>query len=218
MAKKKRRSTGKTYKPISQKYLAKIFEAEEFMESGQWIEARDMLESLNRRHPNRPEVLTHLVNVSIELQDMESYQKHCEQLLEVTPDDPDVMLGLAGAYMSNVRPALAIKIFHRFLERWPDHQRANDVRNTAANLERITRENLAALGLSGEDALDIAESQEEVNSFLAQGKYAQACKAAEQLLERKPDLTPVLNNLSLVYFIEGRLEDALAAAERVLED
>lgn len=217
MAKKKRRSAGKTYKPISRQYLEKIFEAEELIERGQWIKAREMLESLNRRYPNRPEVLTHLVNVSIELQDMETYQKSCERLAEITPDDADVLIGLAGGYLANGRPALALRTFRRFLDRWPDHEKAVEIRKTVFDLEAATKEMLAGLGLSGDDAFEIAAMHEEINSLLSQGNYSQMRKVAAKLLERQPNFAPALNNLSLVHFIEGRITDAIEAAQRVLE-
>ncbi|HXG92785.1 MAG TPA: tetratricopeptide repeat protein [Blastocatellia bacterium] len=215
MAKKKRRA-GKTYKPPSAQFLSQMMRAEELLDQGQPLEARKLLASLNLKFPNRPEVLGLLANACIDLNDIESYQGCCERLLEITPDDPDVVMGLAGSYMMTLRPTLALRMFRRFVDRFPDHPAAGEVRESAARIEEGTREMLSELGLTGEDAFEIAAMHEEINALLAHGKHAQAHRIAERLLERKPDFVPALNNLSQLHFIEGRINDAIQAAERAL--
>jgi len=221
MSKKKRRRRRKTVKLASHgrppsRLLSGLDEADAAMRHKRWDQAREILEDLNRRHPNRIEVLSALVDVYYELQDTERYQVVCEQLLRLTPDDPDVTLMLAGAYLTNMRPALALRTFRRFLDRWPDHDQADEVRKAVADIEAGMDGLLTALELPGEDGLELAVSHEEVQLLLEQGKYPQARKVAERLLRRRPDFAPALNNISLTYLAEGRLDQAISTAQRVL--
>jgi len=221
MSKKKRRRRRKTIKlpsrrSMPQRLISGLNEADAAMRRKRWDQAREILEELDRRYPNRIEVLSALVNVYHELRDTGRYQVACEQLLRLTPRDPDIALMLAGAYLTNMRPMLALRTFYRFLDRWPDHERAGEAREMVAEIEAGVDDLLADLGLPGEDGLELATLHEEVQSLLEQGKYAQARKVAEQLLRRYPDFAPAINNISLTYLAEGRLDQAIATAQRVL--
>jgi tetratricopeptide (TPR) repeat protein len=215
--KKKRRPERPSGRSASLNLLRRLEEVDALLRRQQWGPARELLEELDRRYPHRQEVLVGLVNVYYHLKDFRHYQTACERLLPLTPDDPDLVLMLAGAYLSNVRPALAVRTFQRFLARWPDHPDAGKARQTATELEADLGPLLADLGLTGADALELATLHEEVQSWLDQGKYPQARQVAEQLLRRKPDFVPALNNLGEAYFREGQPDQALATAQRVLD-
>jgi tetratricopeptide (TPR) repeat protein len=139
-----------------------------------------------------------------------------QQLLADLPDNPDITLALAGSYLSNVRPALALRMFRHFLDRWPEHPRAGEARETVAALEAHLDELLADLGLSGEDGRAVAVQHEQVQSLLEEGRFAEARRVAQTLLHRRPSFVPALNNLSLVHAAEGSLSQAVANAQRVL--
>ena len=82
---------------------------------------------------------------------MEGYQYGCEQWLKLEPDNDEVAQGLAGAYLNNVRPCLALRAFQNFLKKWPDHPRAPEARQTVSGLEEALPGMLTAAGLSEED-------------------------------------------------------------------
>src|SRR5712692_3475543 len=69
--------------------LDELSEVDALMRRKRWGQALEILEHLNERHPNRPEVLAPLVEVSYQLKDFPSYQSACERLLELRPDDPE---------------------------------------------------------------------------------------------------------------------------------
>ncbi len=77
------------------------------MKKKRWTEARDLLEELDRHSPGQPDVLTNLVNAYYELRDLEGYQHAAERLIKVAPDNADLALGLAGAYLGNTRVTLS---------------------------------------------------------------------------------------------------------------
>ncbi len=192
-------------------------DADDLIERRQWDGARMLLAELDRRYPNQHDVLALQVNLAFDQKDMQSYQNAAERLLKLTPKDADLTLGLAGAYMSNRHMVLALRTFRRFLEHWPNHARAAETRETAAELEQTLRSVLPQYGLEGEDAFALVAQHEEVKSLIDQNQWARARLRAEQTLRRKPDFVPVLNNLSLAYFNEGQSGQAIAPARRVLD-
>jgi Flp pilus assembly protein TadD len=187
------------------------------MRRKRWAEAARVLEALEERDRGRAEVLTLRVLAYSELQDSKRCQWTCERLLKIQPDDPDITLALAGSYLSNAHPALALRTFRHFLDRWPEHPRAGEARETGAALEAHLDEMLADLGLSGEDGRVVAIQHEQVQSLLEEGRFAEARRAAETLLHRRPGFVPALNNLSLVHAAEGSLSQAVDAARHVLD-
>ena len=86
----------------------------------------------------------------------------------------------------------------------------------AEPLEPVAREMLDQMGLTGDDGLELAAMHEEGQWLLQQGRYAQARRVEEDLLQRRPQFAPALNNISLTYRAEGDLEAAIATAQRVL--
>ena len=217
MSKKKRRKSGHpAIMATLPRLLSGLSEVATLMRDKQWPQALERLEALDRRYPHQAEVLTALVNVCYELQDIRRYQHACERLLRIDPDNVDASLGLAGSYLRNVRPALALRAFRRFLDRWPDHERADEVRKTVAGLEAKMTAFLTEWGAPGAEGLEFAVLHEEAQSLMEQGKYPQARKVAERLLHVKPEFAPALNNLSQIHFAEGHLDRAVAATQQVL--
>src|SRR3990172_1118700 len=104
--------------PRAPRAPAELEQAEALMRRRRWREARDLLLPLLQRHPANEGKLSVLANAAYELKDMGTYQMACERLEKLVPDDADVMLGLAGAYMVNLHPALALRTFRSFLEKW----------------------------------------------------------------------------------------------------
>jgi tetratricopeptide (TPR) repeat protein len=204
------------FRPLAQGLLVGLDRAESLVESRRLVEARDLLESLDRRYPRQADLLYDLLNVYYDLKDMQGYRTAAERLSRVVSDDPDVDMGLAGAYMVNLQLVKSLRAFGRFVARWPDHPRAPEARKTMSELEELLREQLEELGIPGDEGLEIAELNEETLTLLEQGDYPGARKAAERLLQRKPDFLPALNNLSMLHWLEGHSDRAISAAEKVL--
>jgi len=124
---KKKAHPAAATRELSRRYWGELAQAIELLEKKRPAEARDKLQDLDRRVPNQINILTNLVNACYDLNDIESYQAACEQLLKIDRNNADVSLGLAGAYLSNGRLMLALRAFRDFVRRWPDHPRAHEV-------------------------------------------------------------------------------------------
>jgi tetratricopeptide (TPR) repeat protein len=216
MAKKKQHSRPAP-RVIPRRYRDDLDEAQKLFDKKRWDEARDKLEDLDRCLPGQPDILTNLVNVYYELRDTEGYQSASERLLQVDRNNADATLGLAGAYLSNGRPMLALRAFREFVRRWPDHSRANEVRKTITDLDDMMPELLQDLDLPTEQAGELAAQHEKVQSLLAQGRYREVRQAAETILKCAPKFAPALNNLSMAQWSDGHSDQAIASAQRVLE-
>lgn len=218
MAKKKNkpRSPKRVAGRKAYEYHRQLQKIEELIDRKRWMEALELLQPLEWRYPNRPEVISDLAFVYAHIGDMRQHQEYCERLVALLPNNADMAYMLAGAYLNNVRPFLALPAFHQALERWPDHRAAAQARQTVADLEVALLTSLAEMHLTGDDAWEIAAWHEEVQSFLEQGKYARARQKAEQILSRHPQFVAALNNISESYFLEGQLDQAIAASQRVL--
>jgi tetratricopeptide (TPR) repeat protein len=217
MPKKKRHSQPPTVSKTPQHIVDALEKADDLMSKGNWLEARTILEPLHQRYPQRYDVLAGLSNVYHALQDEKGYLDACEKLVKLAPRDPDIALMLAGAYLRNAMPALALQTFQKALDRWPDHDRADEVREIIAGLDARLDVILADLGVSGDQGFEIARLHDEARSLMAQGRYAESRHVGEQLLRIRPSFAPALNNISLSYGIEGRLDQAITTAQKVLE-
>lgn len=196
---------------------AGLEEALRRLEAGESARARTLLERLDAAGPPHPAVLTALVNACYDMGDVQAYENACRKLQRLVPPDPDLVLSLAGACLENARPALACRGFRRFLERWPGHPRADEVRACLADLDRDVGPYLESLGLLGPEALKRAAEHEEATALAEQGDLREARRILERLLRQAPRFVPALNNASQLFWLDGHRNKAIATARRALE-
>jgi tetratricopeptide (TPR) repeat protein len=217
MAKKKDRRPARRVRPTSRRLLDGLEEVERLLRRRQKVEARHLLEELDRRHPGREEVLGRLVPLLLELGDVRAYEAGCQRLLKLRPNDPDLALAFGAACLQNAHPALALQTFRWVRERWPDHPKAADAGNALTALEGLVNERLADMKVSGLEGLELAVLHEQVQIELEQGHYSRARELAAQLLRRQPQFVPALNNTGEAWFQDGNSAEAIAAAQRALD-
>lgn len=191
-------------------------DADDLMRARKWRAARELLHELDRRYPNRAEVLGRLVNACYELQDHHGYAAACQQLVKLTPRDADAHFGLIGAYMAIPHPALALRQARYFVEHFPDDPRVAEATALIADLDPAVEQIMADSGLDKRTEFDFMCQHQEMQVLLDQGRHAQARQLGEQMLRRRPNFAPVMNNLSLIYAMEGNLDRAIETSRRVL--
>jgi tetratricopeptide (TPR) repeat protein len=201
----------------SRKLVEGTSKAFELLENGKAGEALEILVELDRTYPNTPEVLGGLVNVYYDLKDLHNYEHAIRRLARLDRRDPDIIYGLAGAYMVNGRPALAIQAFQEALRRWPTHPRAKEAHKGIPLLENALREQTTGLNLSEAQSFDVLLQHDELRYCLAHGEYQQGRRVAEKLLRSFPDFVPALNNLAQIFAVESEFDQAIHTSLRVLE-
>lgn len=196
-----------------------LAEVQRLIDQDRWVEAAKVLQTLAHHYPNEPQVFYYQSGVAAELHDKPGLMEAAQRWAALAPDHPEAILNLAGACLTNIRPAMARRVFRQFLERWPDHPRAADVRKTVADLDEDLPEILSETELAGLDqAEELAVWHEEAQVALEQNRISEAISLEERVLERAPTLVSALNNISLAHLIEGRLDQAIATAWRVLDE
>jgi tetratricopeptide (TPR) repeat protein len=195
--------------------------AADLVQRRKWDDALDILTNLQRSHPRSPEVLLLMADALQGIGDQDGLLVTLTRLADLLPHDADVQLGLAGTYLSQAYPALALTVLRRYLREHPDHEAAPEARLTASELEAVLAPLLDSLGLGeGSDfdaLLELAGLHEQLMFHTSTGNYVEARRFAERLLRKRPQFVPALNNLSLIYLAEGDLHRALSTARRVQE-
>ncbi len=192
-------------------------EADHLISANKPQEALNLLHELDRKFPRQPDILSYMANACLDLRDQHGYLHAMYQLHTLTPNRADIKLGLAGAYLANGRPALALHTFRQFLKKWPRDERTADVQESIPKLEQGLAEMLNQLDYTLEDGLDFVCKHEELQLFMEIGQYERGKQLAKPLLEQRPNFVPVINNLSLVHWLEGNLPQAIKLSQKVLE-
>lgn len=193
-----------------------IEQVRELMRAQRWTEARALVLDLDQRYPKRAELLPLILHVAVELRDPALSLDASKRLYQLHPHDSEAVLALINAYLLNGRPALGLRTLHHFLDQHPAHPAAAEMRAEAAKLEPMVGSLLAEIGVDGAEGLELAVQHEELQELLRRNVWGAAMQLGERILQRKPDFIPVLNNVSLAAFADGRVGDAILFAERVL--
>ncbi len=192
-------------------------QAHSLMARRRWGAARALLDSLLGRHPQDPGVLRALVEVAVHLDDTHTYLYACERLHAVEPHDRHLPYMLTTAYLKNGWLSLAWFMGQRALAQDPANEKARETRKLLAELEPAIAAEINRLGLDGADGLECLTLHDRVRSLLAQGRYARAHEAAEQLIQRRPRFAPAYNNGAEAYYHDGQLAQAVRFQQRLLQ-
>ncbi len=217
MAKKKSNRQWKGFGSPTSTVASGVQKLQKHLQNQDWQKAYEVLQDLQEKFPKHPDVLAAAANFAQQRGDTVEYEHACKQLLEVSPNNPDAALGLAGGYLANQRPMLALKSFRDFLSQYPDHDYASDVQETVERLESEKEGILSEMGLEGENAEEIARLHEQVMSLIAYRQIESGRAMAEKLVQRAENFIPAHNNLSLCCWMDNDAEAAIATAAKVLE-
>ncbi len=183
---------------------------------GEWDTAITQLEDLHRQFPSNVVALTALVNACQAANYLQHYLRHSRKLDALQPDDGDVLLGLAGAYMTNDYLFAGFHCLQLFLQNFPAHDRAPEVRQSIGQIEAGLVDLLPSLGVTGAAGFALGDLHDRLRAASELGDFAGARQIGRQLLDQYPDFVPALNNLSQIEFAEGNSKQALAYTRRVL--
>ena len=189
----------------------------ELLEDNRPAEALVILEELNKTYPNTPNILGGLVNAYFDMGNLSEYEHATRQLSRLEPRNANLSFSLAGAFMTNSRPALALHTFQETLRRWPNNHHAGEACKEIQILEKRLQALAAEVGMPIEQAFELFIQHDELRYCLMHGEYRRGKQVAEKVLRRFPYFVPVLNNLGQIYAVEGEMNKAVQMALRVLE-
>ena len=210
----------KTFYPppiLPRRVIEELLEAQQLMKDGQPEEARQILADLDRQRPHQPDILGLLANACHDLNDLQGYEWAVYRMSQAAPADAEAALGLAGAYLANLRPGLAIRVLEGFLKRWPEHPHHARTLKEVTELRTQHLRDIDEPNLSEEEALELSAWHDEVRFFMEHGQFEQSRRSGEKLLERHPGFLPVMNNLAQVDMLQGNLDAAERRSWQALE-
>lgn len=202
--------------PPSNKLLRSLDEVYELTRNRQWSEAIQQLQALNHRYPNRPEVLSELVDVARYTGDAGLYARYAHELHQLRPSDPDAHYAAATAYLASGFPGLAYEALTAFLERHPDQGFTAEAKERVAELEEVVPELVAQFDLADTDPFAVAARHDEIRFYLQGANYDSARRVAREVMESYPTFAPAYNNLSQAEALVGNYDEAIRLAKQVL--
>jgi tetratricopeptide (TPR) repeat protein len=214
---KKKRQPARRPIPTAPDLRDALDQVETLCERGHWDRARERVEGLLRTHPRHPELLEKVLEVAAAVEDAPIYQRACELLFALRPDDRDLPYMLTSAYIQNRWLGLALPMARRALARDPAHEKAAVTRKAIAEMEPLVNEEITRLGLGGPDALECLTLHEQGRSYLGQALFDRAHQVAEALLKRRPHFSPAYNNGAEACYHAGRVAQAIDLEQRLLK-
>lgn len=165
--------------------------------------------------PTNPENLCHLAGVLAETGDFDSSNELLFRIVnEVEPEKHEVWFYLANNFANMEEFEKAEEMALRYLQ-----TEQFDFRDDAHELlEYIYLE----MGVSprryfGAPLEALYVKHDAARKSLEEGKFFEAIRILEEILEEKPDFIPACNNLALAYYYTGSLDEAMQMIEQTLE-
>jgi tetratricopeptide (TPR) repeat protein len=187
------------------------------IEQRNWVDAEEVLVDLDHRYPDQPEILGALAHVYSEQEHMQGFLYAIERLDTFTPQDAEIKLALIGAYVANGYLASGLSAVKQFLEKWPEHNEAGEAQRLQVELQQGLATTLQDWGLEAEESSGLGLEFEAVQILMDQSRFRQAITRAETLVKKNPRFRPLLNNLSVAYWMNGQTGKAIETASRALE-
>lgn len=214
----KKRKSRKNPRPPAPPIMPQLSEARMRLRTGRYEEADAILAPLDRRYPNRPEILELRIQALSRSGQTTEEIEVAERYAQLLAHDPDPQLFLADLYVVTGRPALAYQTFRAFLSRWPDHEESTRARDTVEDmLDPIVRQMWTDQGLEEEEGLELVVMHERLQVETDRFHFEEAKAIGVDLLGRWPRFVPAWNNLSDVYLRQADYNAAIDADRRALE-
>lgn len=215
MAKRKKRRQPKSLKPKEAKKLDAI---NDLIESGELEEAEAELWPFARSRPNLVEGWDLMINLGVSLDNAFYAWYANRQLVELEPYYHGHRFNAAVSSVGLSVPFSTLHHISIYIDRWPDGPYIDEAREIYDQFAPVCDELR-----EGEDVvreIDIATMAlfEEAQILVGHGEYKEGRELSEQVAPLMPGFPSPLNNVSLSYAVEGKLEKAIRIAQQVLDE
>lgn len=178
-----------------------------YRQAGEYDKAKAIVVNARKTYPNDKDLLTELVNISIDQGDNEAAKQALDDAIAADPNNPALHYIIGTIYMSMENNQEAEESLRKALEIKPDY--VNAQYQLGAHLFNWY------LALSDEASfLDIGDSNIPKLEKKADEKLADAVKYLEMYIESEPNDKPVLNILYKAYYKMENTEKALEYKKR----
>ncbi|HUM71472.1 MAG TPA: tetratricopeptide repeat protein, partial [Chloroflexota bacterium] len=218
---KRRKSQPAGKRPLP-KLMRDVSAAMELFENGDAVAARQQLIKLSLQYPRSIPVLFALLEVCQETEDWRTIASSAEQLLPLIrgEDRAGTLNNMMIAHVQLGYSALAWQSARDLITQYPRCAYAESSQAFVEMAEPLLweeiEETMGDMPFSREEKFELRVLHDRVRFLTESGRSAEAIEAAERLLQKLPDMLPILNNLSLSQFMVGDVEAAIATAQQVV--
>lgn len=198
---------------------AVIGEIEDLLAEDRPEEAIELIEKWREKRQNHPALAFYLGSAYLMLDEFVEALKYLRLAHRLDPRNESALNNLYAAYLKLgyfTHGLRALKEFMRteLAREERDMEKLSELR---AGLERNNAEAAVYFGVSVDKYEEASLWNEEGQIAQKEGDWEQAVAALSRALGRLPDFTPALNNRAMSYYFMGRLAEALADEQQVIE-
>jgi len=198
---------------LSRKLAERLDDAYDLIRYGDYDEAEESLQKLDRRGTSYPEVVEALMFLYQTTGDRESCCEAAERLTKLCPRDAEARIMYAQESMFCGRASIALANYQEFIERWPDHPHVSKAKQAIEILVPETERRMKESSFPPENALQWCCLHEESLALLQRGEYADCVAKCKDLLAKAPNFASARNNMAIAYFQRGLAKEAIATVE-----
>lgn len=206
---------------LSRKQTERLDDAYELIRCGDYDEAEELLQNLDRRGASYPEVVEALMFLYQTTDDRENCCEAAERLTKLRPRDAEARIMYAQESMFCGRASIALAAYQGFIERWPDHPHVSKAKHAIEILVPETERRMKESPFPPEHAFQWYCLHEQSLALLHRGEYADCVAKCKELLAKAPNFASARNNMAIAYFQSGLAKEAVATVEetrRMLPD
>lgn len=198
------------------RFARQLMTVQVLIDEKRYDEAEQTLADILRTNPENRDTLYLRLALAQARRDERELFSVASKLVRFYPNEPDLRLMLADAAMANGYPSVALREYHDYLKRFPEHDQAESVRQSLEKMVPDHERRLVEIGLDGDAGFADGLMHEQVQIEMSEGRYAASRKLAADLLARRPRFVPAWNNTAECHLLEGNYAAALEAAEHAL--
>ncbi len=206
---------------LSRKLTERLDDAYELIRCGDYDEAEELLQQLDRRGASYPEVVEALMFLYQMTGDRETCCEAAERLTKLRPRDAEARIMYAQESMFCGRASIALANYQEFIERWPDHPHVAKAKQAIEILVPETERRMKESPFPPENAFQLCCLHEQSLALLQREEYADCVAKCKELLAKAPYFASARNNMAIAYFQSGLTKEAVTAVEetrRMLPD
>jgi tetratricopeptide (TPR) repeat protein len=225
MAKRKKLHTARPARQRPSAKLARQIEAALtlYYRDNDTVAARQALLELAGAHPRSRDVLEAVLELAAELHDWQTLAIYGQQLLPLQPkaEQSDTLNNLLYAHIQLSNPAIARDYALQLISQINDGEKQKEIQALIESTEAFMLTQAEAIlpqrQLTQEEKLQLLLQHDWIHFYTESGNSEKAIPLAEALVEEGLAPIPVLNNLSMSYWMLGQAAAAIATAQQVLD-
>lgn len=224
MAKKNKKNKKKRFFPTSSRFVlpvpgAVISEIEDLLAEDCPEEAIDLIEQWREKRQNHPALAFYLGSAHLMLNEYPEALRYLRLACRLDPRDEAALHNLFSTYLKAGHLTHGLRALKKYMrtESAREGGEMAALSTLRAELERSEAKVAAHFGVPADRYEEVSLWNEEGQIAQVEGDWEQAVGILSRALGRLPAFTPARNNRAQSYYFMGRIEEAIADGQEVVE-